>query len=570
MSEYIPFSRLRADSRAADFPISFGEGRALAWRDFLAHVAAFRRLIRDSGNRRWVLNCDDIFLFDCALVAILQEGMEAMPCANVSPEFLSEIVGDGTGIICQRELPGAERLRYLEDGESPGEAIEPLAPIDPEAARITLWTSGSTGRPKSFPKRLAELEAEANELFLLWGDLLDGRRLYSSVNHQHIYGLLFASILPVSAGMPFFAGIVRYPESLESLPDANPALVCSPAFLKRIAETDLEPDPFPDKPVIFSSGGVLPPEVARAVEKRLGFAPLEIYGSTETGGIAWRKSVADTAWTPFRRNRVFLAEDGRIAVASPYILDPAGFVSGDIGHFIDGGRFILEGRADSIVKIEEKRISLAEVEARLAESPYVSESSVIALSGRRQYLAAAIALNEAGRARFAGVEKKVINEYFRDFLSRYLEGAVVPKKWRFLDALPRNAHDKVARADIEALFAQRDGITVVRAGVEGDSVSVTFIPEPTSPYFDGHFPEFPLLPGVVQCDLAMRFCAERLGAPIAIAGIPRMKFKKPIEPGKNVAFKGRYDRERERIAFSFTDADSGVAYSEGTIDLEKK
>lgn len=491
-----------------------------------------------------------------------------MPCANTAPSFLGEIMQGGTGLLCQQDIPGAIRLRYLSgDDASLRLPTSIFAPIDPASARVTLHTSGSTGKPKAFPKRLAELEAEAEELYRLWGGLLDGRRLYSTVNHQHIYGLLFSCLLPISAGLPFCSEQVRYPESLEGLPDGNPILVCSPAFLKRIAETDFAPEIFPGKPVIFSSGGVLPPEAARATREKLGFAPLEVYGSTETGGIAWRASVTDTAWTPFRRNRVFLADDGRIAVASPYILDPAGFVSGDIGRFVEEGRFVLEGRSDSIVKIEEKRVSLTEVETRLAESPFVADSAVIALTGKRQYLGAVIVLSEAGRKRFLGAEKKEINAHFHAHLSRYLEGAVIPKKWRFVDAIPRNAQDKVARADLEALFPKGDGITVSAVTVEADSVQVSFVPEATSVFFDGHFPEYRLLPGVVQCDLAMRFCAEHLGTGFAITGIPRMKFKKPIEPGACVVFSGSFDRTRARITFSFRDAASGSSFSEGTIVL---
>jgi acyl-CoA synthetase (AMP-forming)/AMP-acid ligase II len=569
MNAYIPFSSMRADSRAPDFPFSFGVGVTRTWGDFLAHVASIRKVVRESPNERWVLNCDDLFLFGCALAAILREGKEAMPCANTSPEFLAEILGPGTGLLCAEDLPGATRLEYLPaSGDEPrGSRAPSLEPIDPEAARVTLYTSGSTGRPKAFPKRLAELEAESGELSLLWGGGLAGRRLYSTVNHQHIYGLLFSCLLPISSGIPFFSEQVRYPESLEGLPDADPVLVCSPAFLKRIAKTEFRREPLFAKPVIFSSGGVLPPDAARATEAKLGAAPLEIYGSTETGGIAWRISVTETTWMPFRRNRVFFTDEGRIAVASPYILDPAGFVSGDLGRFVEGGRFVLEGRADSIVKIEEKRISLTEVESRLAESPFVAESAVIALTGKRQYLGAVIALSDAGRARFAGTEKKELNAFFREHLSRYLEGAVIPKKWRFVDAIPRNAQDKVARADLEALFAKGEGIAISQAVVDGDSVTVRFVPEADSVYFDGHFPDFKLLPGVVQCDLAVRFCAEHLGSGLAVAGIPRMKFKKPIEPDTSVIFRGRFERERSRIAFSFSDAESGAVYSEGTISL---
>jgi len=568
MTEYISLSALCATSRAPDYPFSFCGDKTRTWRDFTVNVAAIRRFIKNSPNERWVLNCDDLFLFDCALVAILQEGREALPCANTTPAFLSELLAPGTGFLCGQSLTGAVSIPELVTDTVPSDdEIARFVPLDPGAARITLYTSGSTGRPKAFPKRLAELEAESGELYLLWSSLIRGRRFYSTVNHQHIYGLLFAALLPISSGIPFCSEQIRYPESLESLPDPNPVLICSPAFLKRIAETEFAAGLFPAKPIVFSSGGVLPPDIARAVFEKVGAYPIEIYGSTETGGIAFRQSVAEVSWTPFRRNRVFLNEEGRIAVASPYIQDPAGFVSGDLGRFVEDGRFVLEGRADSIVKIEEKRISLTEVESRLGESSFVKESCVIPLVGKRQYLGAVIVLSAAGREFFSGKEKKEINAYFHGHLAKFLEGTVIPKKWRFVDAIPRNAQDKIARGDIEALFRKREGIAIRSVAVDGDTVTIELVPQADSVYFDGHFPSFRLLPGVVQCDLAMRFCAEHLHSPLSIKGISRMKFKKPIEPDSRVLFKGTFSREKNRISFNYSDADTGRPYSEGTIEV---
>jgi acyl-coenzyme A synthetase/AMP-(fatty) acid ligase len=112
------------------------------------------------------------------------------------------------------------------------------------------------------------------------------------------------------------------------------------------------------------------------------------------------------------------------------------------------------GRLDSVVIIEEKRISLPEVEGRISESGLVSDVSVIALEDNRQYLAAALVFNGEGKAKFAGLEKSEINKFWRDQLLRYFENIVIPKRWRYVELLPADSQGKKKKEDIEMLFAE--------------------------------------------------------------------------------------------------------------------
>ncbi len=572
--KYYAISELAGDTRADDAIIAFYGDETRFWGDFKNDLSILRTYVAASSQTRWLLNCDDAYLFACALVATLQCGREAILSANTTPECVAEIVGGGqaregqsgrAGFLSDRDLPGAVSLHEVLVSTVPGDPDFPA--IDPDKARVTLYTSGSTGRPKAFPKRLTELEAETGELWLLWKDDLEGRRVYSTVNHHHIYGLLFSILLPLQAGLPVCVSQISYPESLSSIADPAPVLVCSPAFYKRVAETGFPSRVFRADAVLFSSGGVLPARVARAVEERLGAAPREIYGSTETGGIAWRWAVREESWLPFARNEIAIAEDGRIRVRSPYIVDPEGFTCGDLGRYLDDGRFVLEGRADSIVKIEEKRISLAEVESRLLESPYAKEACVIALTGRRQYLGAAVVLSPDGLERFKDATKLEMNDYFRGHLGSYLENTVIPKKWRFVSAIPRNTEDKILRSDVEALFRKGEDLTVHSTDKDGPSLRIELTVGHESCFFDGHFPTFALLPGVAQCDLAMRFAHEKLEVPLAIRTISRMKFKRPIKPDVRIALILTFDRGTGRLTFSYRDAVSDSLYSEAVVTL---
>lgn len=232
-------------------------------------------------------------------------------------------------------------------------------------------------------------------------------------------------------------------------------IIATPAFLKRTVEIE---EKLPLKnPFIFTSGGACSAELALSTEKVFGFCPLEVYGSTETSGIAYRQQNKDgLKFTPFDNAKIWLGDDGCLRIVSPYIKDPQGFATADLAEIFDDGRFILKGRSDSIVKIEEKRISMTEVENRIMQTGLVSDVKVVALQNDvRQYLAAAVVLNDKGKKQFENTEKYLVNRYFHDFLMQYFENVVLPKKWRFLDALPVDAQGKKHKLEIEALFEKQ-------------------------------------------------------------------------------------------------------------------
>ena len=114
--------------------------------------------------------------------------------------------------------------------------------------------------------------------------------------------------------------------------------------------------------------------------------------------MAHRQSKNGPLYKPFPHNVITLNAEGCLHVESPYIYDEGGFSTADLIKLEDDGRFTLLGRIDSIVKIEEKRISLPEVEMRLRQTGLVQDVRVIAMAGKRQYLAAAIALNFDGNS----------------------------------------------------------------------------------------------------------------------------------------------------------------------------
>ncbi len=461
MGAYFPITQFKADSRADDYILCYedtwSKGVYKTWLDFLTDTAKMRKVIQTKNAGEFILHCNDYWLFLVTFVALLQCKKQIMLTANITPEFIKEMRKPGYQFWTDAEnIPDT---LFIPDAiknapQVTEEEIRSAPQIVADDTRIHMFTSGSTGKPKDVIQRMTEFNEDNAFVFSKWSEEFQKRKLVATVSQHHIYGFLFTIALPFAAGVPFRRKRIEFPNEFEKLTDERYMIIAVPAFLKRTNEVE---DKLPlNDPFIFTSGGVLLPEVAKKTNEVFGFWPVEVYGSTETSGIAYRQSKNGLEWTPFDNAQIWKNEDGCLVIKSPYIKDPAGFATADLVDIHPDGRFILMGRADSIVKIEEKRVSMAEVENRLLQTGLVRDVCVVAMNDRRQYLAAAIAFNDAGKKKFEGVKKFDINMFFHDFLMDFFENVVIPKKWRFLDALPSDLQGKHKKLEIQALFAKEE------------------------------------------------------------------------------------------------------------------
>ncbi len=565
MSAFRALSSLSPDSRPAGHPVAIAPAPqdSLAWQDLWRGVAALRAHIAARPCRRWVLYTESTPLFLMGLLALLQAGRQILLPANLQAGTVAEAGGPEAGLLDEGAI-----ARILNAGgapDSPGAG-------DPQRAELLFHTSGSTGSPKIVPKRLSQIEREIENLHALWGAELEGRRVRSSVSHQHIYGFLFTAVLPLSLGLPVASERIASPRALEGLRGEASLLVLSPAFLKRAVQARAEPLPLDPRPVVFSSGGVLPRETAEAAARIFGVRPREIYGSTETGGIAYRSAGGEEPWKCFPGVRIRIAGDSRIEVRSPYLPDDGYLATGDTGSLLSPDTFTLSGRLDSIVKIEEKRVSLDEVEGRLRESPLVEDAHVLALERARQFLAAVLVLSPAGRSRFASASRRELTSHFRAHLLAWFEPTVLPRKWRFVESIPRDAQGKAQREAVLAMFGREGGASRSRdpevAGVEreGSRLAVRLRFPADSVYFDGHFPSFRLLPAVAQLEWALRF-SRQLGVTEDLEEIVRLKFSRPILPGVPLRLELQREEGGDRLDFRYVHQDTAEVFSSGRLKL---
>ncbi len=397
----------------------------------------------------WVLRFDDSFHFAVAFCAALAAGKTVLLPGNARPEAIASLANARRGCLYDGEPPARFDVALQPPPPNGAGSTDSLAIGDADSLRITLLTSGSTGQPKPVLKSLSNLLAEVTALEATWGDQLDGSRVVSTVSHQHIYGLLFRVLWPLCAGRPFDRHSLLFPEQVMEQASENAVLVASPAILKR-----MDTGSSSAYRAIFSSGGALPPDAVARCARHLGCQPIEVFGSTETGGIAWRRTTApEDPWTLFPGVRAEIGEDQALLVRSPYVATSEWIATGDAARLLDDRRFAWLGRIDSIVKIEEKRVSLVEVEERLAELEWIREAAVVPLvSAEKTTLLAALVLTPAGWAAREQHGPGRFRLLIRRELRLRLEPAAVPRRYREVPALPANAQGKRVREDLAALF----------------------------------------------------------------------------------------------------------------------
>jgi acyl-coenzyme A synthetase/AMP-(fatty) acid ligase/3-hydroxymyristoyl/3-hydroxydecanoyl-(acyl carrier protein) dehydratase len=583
-----PLTDLPRQRTSPSNTVAWRGGEALSVADFAAQAAAWRDDLVARAGTRWALFTEDTFDFACALFGAWHAGKTVIVPGDMQDDTVARLRGVADGFL--GDLPGAlARPASSRAGEHRFE------PLDRETARLVVYTSGTNGEPLAIAKKLAQLDAEVHALETRFGTLCDtglapvnleaesmpglqdppGEAttpvIWATVTHQHIYGLLFRVLWPLAAGRPFAAERLVFNEEIAQRIAGPAVLVASPAHLRRLPETVDWSCARAGLRAVFSSGGLLPHEAADAALALLGVAPVEVYGSSETGGVAWRQRArhGDT-WQPLPGIE-FRVEDGELAVRSPHLPDLEWFHTADRASAAADGMdgFELHGRADRIVKIEEKRVSLTALEQRLAASGDVAEARVLMLADERPVVdavgvvlphavrpAAVVALSEVGRAKLQHIGKAALVNELRALLLAAVDRVALPRRWRFVDALPANAQGKSTEALLGALFAPAADARPLRPQptwriTEPGHAQVSLALDAALLVFDGHFPGAPILPGVAQVDWAIAFARERFDMPANFIRMDALKFSQPALPGMHLDLDLHWNAATATLQFEY-------------------
>jgi acyl-coenzyme A synthetase/AMP-(fatty) acid ligase len=404
---YRTIAELIADGPPDACPLALDGDRLVQWKAFRERMAAYRRSVL--GVRRRVLLEEQTALdFLARLLAVLADGDVPVLPPNFQPQTLESL----------SSLP---------------------APDDVPAMTLELYTSGSSGEPKRILKHLAQLDAECRVHERCWGSLAGDATIIATTPYHHIYGLLFRLLWPMCSGRVFDNATLGDPVLLSARLAAldGAVLISSPAHLSRLPETIVGGAGKPR--LVFSSGGPLTKETADFIKQLWNAAPIEIYGSTESGGIAWRRQTEDVRWTLLPEVVADTAADGALLVRSPFTGGSGALRMEDTAELHHKGRFSLGARLDRIIKIEEKRLSLPEMEVWLAAHAAVAACALAPMRIEGRGVVGAVVVPRPG---YSG-ERKALIDTLKEHLRGRFDAVLLPRRWRFVEQLPYNERGKL-------------------------------------------------------------------------------------------------------------------------------
>ncbi|HEU4340784.1 MAG TPA: AMP-binding protein [Candidatus Binatia bacterium] len=534
--------------------IGWRVGKSVGFAEFLARVQIWQTVLRRGSGRAFALYISDSLEFAAALFGAWHAGKTIYLPPDKLPRTCASLGSSVDGFVGEFEPEWEPLTPVAEDAAVRAGGFDCLRP---DFVGLVIYTSGTTGVAQAIPKKLAQLSAEVATLESQFGHLLGPAEIVATVSHQHIYGLLFNVLWPLTTGRAIHAESFSFPgEIAAAIAKRDYALVSGPAHLKRLPLALLM-GAHPPR-AVFSSGGPLPFDVAQETARLLGTVPIEIYGSSETGGIAWRQPAApDEQWTPFPGVEWRIDEDeGVLEVRSPNLPGNEWFRMADRAVALGDHRFLLSGRIDQIVKIEEKRISLSAIEQQLKASPMVSEARALVVEGRRQRVAVFIVPSDEGRKKLARLGKLAFNRLLRAELAAAVDPVGLPRIWRYLEALPVNAQGKTTQVALRALL---DGETACpkrpleRLIMKGAERAVFELTAPRDLlYFEGHFASVPILPGVVQLDWVIFYGRQCFDLPPVFRGLHALKFHRVIPPESPFTLELVHEPAKSCLSFNIT------------------
>jgi len=419
-----------------------------------------------------VVVCGDRYHFAVGVLAAWEAGHGVALPPNTQPEVVRNLSRRSAVTLLLHDTDaseGADLRAWLADPEAKVEGVEDgrrLRPIAEARHIATVYTSGTTGDHQACAKSAGQLLGEARVLGQTF-DISGAERVLATVPPHHIYGLLFGILMPLLAGASFIRDTPFHAETVAATARRGGAtiLVSVPVHLRSL--TVLEGGSMPALRRVFSSGAKLPPATAAALIDKHGIRATEVFGSSETGGIAWRVSeTCREPWRPLPGIRVDVDVRGRLLLDSPFV--PPGearpYVGGDRIELVEGG-FNLLGRSDGIIKIGSKRVSLAEVENRLLALPGVIDGAIaaVAVAGARGHELIAAVVVRPPTPRDEGRSASEWIAALRTGLREWFDPVVVPRRIKIVDRLPREANGKLRRQrllepfDIKSASAQPMG-----------------------------------------------------------------------------------------------------------------
>ena len=389
--------------------------------------------------------CADRYRFTVGFAAALLANKVSLLPSTHTPAVIRELAVFAPDVFCLTDDGRCEiDLPRTDYSEAPPAHRWPPPEIDSERLAAYVFTSGSTGTPLPYSKtwgRLVQCVRDGAERF----GLLDGRShtLVGTVPAQHMYGFESTVLLALQAAAALCAERPFYPADICSALACVPRpriLISTPVHLRTLVSAEVD---LPAVDLILSATAPLSQNLAREVEQRFDTRLEEIYGSTETGQIATRRTADTIEWRLWRD--VHLTTDAeRTWAAGGHIEQRTPMC--DVIEVTSQDRFLLHGRMADLVNIAGKRSSLAYLTHQLNTIPGVLDGAFF-LREETENSATTGVTRVAAVVVAPGLDAASLTDHLR----KRIDPVFLPRPLLFVDRLPRNATGKLPHEALQAL-----------------------------------------------------------------------------------------------------------------------
>ncbi len=361
-----------------------------------------------------------------------------------------------TGYPAPSIVPGAQRDPY---GTSPAAPI--AVAIDADTPALMAYTSGTTGKPKGALLTHGNLLSNISSLATLWQwTATDKLLLALPMFHMHGLGLGLHGTLLVGSEMILHRHFEAGPVLQALSADRCSMFMGVPTMYQRLVSQESEVD-LSQMRLFISGSAPLPPEIWTRFDERWGHRILERYGLTETVMNASnpfdgpRKPGSVGLPLPGVQVKLDPPEEGEICVRGPNVFreywnrpeatenvfdDEGYFRTGDMGRFDEDGYLTICSRIKELIISGGYNVYPREVEECVETHPSVTECAVVGLPDTQwgERVTAFVVLTEH-------TDPEALKLHVKERLVAYK----VPKEFRVLDALPRNAMGKLMKAALK-------------------------------------------------------------------------------------------------------------------------
>ena len=429
--------------------VAWSGGQPITAQRFLADT---RRLAAGMPAGAHVLNiCAGRYRFAVGLAAALLAGKTSLLPPTLAPEMIGQVKSFAPDVFCLADQPQEIDMPLVSWTDAMARPAQAVAMAVAEAfdvpqipaSRIAAiaFTSGSTGTPvahrKSWGALVLSVRAEAARL-----GLDDGRRhsIVATVPPQHMFGLESTVLIALQSGAAMVAAHPFFPADICSVLAATPRprmLVTTPVHLKVLLACGLD---IPLVDLLLSATAPLSPQLAEAAEARLEAPLFEIYGSTETGQIASRRTTEGAQWRLFP-GVALRSHEGRAWASGGHVERPLPMA--DELELLDAERFLLHGRSADLVNIAGKRSSLGYLDHQLNAVPGVADGAFFMPDDSdgvtvTRLMAFAVAPGMTAAMVLAALRPRI-------------DAVFMPRPLVLMDALPRNSTGKLPRQTLSHL-----------------------------------------------------------------------------------------------------------------------